>query len=75
MDVILTIMILDTEILKVQNSMNEILEKNPSKLDTLNKLELVRNDLKHVKRHLKNLIKKYEKRITFVPTQPITKSS
>lgn len=64
MDARLTIMILDTEILKVQNSMNEILEKNPSKLDTLNKLEFVRNDLNHVKRHLNNLIKKYEKRVT-----------
>lgn len=60
MDARLTIMILDTEILKVQNSMNEILEKNPDKLDTLNKLEFVRNDLNHVKRHLNNLIKKYE---------------
>jgi hypothetical protein len=60
MDARLTNMILDTEILKVQNSMNEILEKNPSKLDTLNKLEFVRNDLQHVKRHLNYLIKKYE---------------
>ena len=68
MDSRLTNMILDTEILKLQNSMNEILEKNPSKLDTLNKLEFVRNDLKHVKRHLNNLIKKYDKAITFVPS-------
>lgn len=66
MDARLTNIILDTEILKVQNSMNEILKKNPSKLDTLNKLEFVRNDLQHVKRHLNYLIKRHDKAITFV---------
>ena len=61
MDARLTNIILDSEILKVQNSMNEILHKNLDKLDTLNKLDFVKKDLQHIKRHFNYLIKKYER--------------
>jgi hypothetical protein len=60
MDGKLSNIILGTEIEKVTNSMNEIIEKYPERLETIGKLNYVLKDLEHVKRHLNYLIKKYE---------------
>jgi hypothetical protein len=61
MDGKLTKIILNTEIDKVSNSMQEIIAKQPERLETIGKLNYVLKDLESVKRHLKYLIKKYEK--------------
>jgi tRNA-dihydrouridine synthase len=61
MDGSLTKIILDAEIEKVTNSMNEIIDKFPERLKTIWKLNYVLKDLEHIKRHLNYLIKKYEK--------------
>jgi hypothetical protein len=60
MDGSLTKIILDAEIEKVTNSMNEIIDKFPERLETIGKLNYVLKDLEHIKRHLNYLIKKYE---------------
>ena len=61
MDGKLSNIILDTEIEKVSNSMYEIIDKFPERLETIGKLNFVLKDLESVKRHLKYLIKKYER--------------
>ena len=61
MDVSLTKIILDAEIEKVSQSMDEIINKFPEKLETIGKLNYVLKDLEHIKRHVQQLIKKYEK--------------
>jgi len=60
MDAKLTTIILDAEIEKVFNSMNEVIDKQPERLEMIGKLNYVLKDLEHVKRHVKQLIKKYE---------------
>ena len=60
MDGKLSNIILGTEIEKVTNSMNEIIDKFPERLETIGKLNYVLKDLEHIKRHLNYLIKKYE---------------
>ncbi len=61
MDGRLTNIILDAEIEKVSNSMYEIIDKYPERLETIGKLNYVLKDLEHIKRHLNYLIKKYER--------------
>ena len=61
MDGSLTKIILDAEIEKVSQSMDEIINKFPEKLETIGKLNYVLKDLEHIKRHVQQLIKKYEK--------------
>ena len=61
MDGKLSNIILGTEIEKVTNSMNEIIDKYPERLETIGKLNYVLKDLEYIKRHLNYLIKKYEK--------------
>lgn len=61
MDGSLTKIILDAEIEKVSQSMDEIINKFPERLETIGKLNYVLKDLEHIKRHLNYLIKKYEK--------------
>ncbi len=60
MDGSLTKIILDAEIKKVTNSMNEVIDKFPERLETIGKLNYVLKDLEHIKRHLNYLIRKYE---------------
>jgi len=74
MDGKLSNIIIDAEIDKVNQSMNEIVDKYPERLETIGKLNYVLKDLEHVKRHLNYLIKKYEKRIAGLPTRFIPKS-
>ena len=62
MDGKLSNIIIDAEIEKVTNSMNEVIDKFPERLETIGKLNYVLKDLEHIKRHLNYLIKKYEKR-------------
>jgi hypothetical protein len=73
MDGKLSNIIIDAEIEKVSNSMQEIIDKYPERLESIGKLNYVLKDLEHVKRHLNYLIKKYEdfKRL---PTRPIKES-
>ena len=61
MDGKLSNIIIDAEIEKVTNSMHEIIDKYPERLETIGKLNYVLKDLEHIKRHLNHLIKKYEK--------------
>lgn len=61
MDGKLSNIIIDTEIEKVANSMNEIIDNYPERLETIGKLNYVLKDLEHIKRHLNYLINKYEK--------------
>ena len=61
MDGKLSNIILGTEIEKVTNSMNEVIDKYPERLETIGKLNYVLKDLEHIRRHLNYLIKKYEK--------------
>jgi len=67
MDAKLTTIILNAEIEKVSNSMHEVIDKQPERLEMIGKLNYVLKDLEHVKRHVKQLIKKYEKKTTFIP--------
>lgn len=60
MDGKLSNIIIDAEIDKISNSMQEIIDKYPERLETIGKLNFVLKDLESVKRHLKYLIKKYE---------------
>lgn len=60
MDGKLSNIIIDAEIEKVTNSMHEVIDKFPERLETIGKLNYVLKDLEHVKRHLNYLIKKYE---------------
>lgn len=60
MDGKLSNIILGTEIEKVTNSINEVIDKYPERLETTGKLNYVLKDLEHIKRHLNYLIKKYE---------------
>jgi hypothetical protein len=60
MDGKLSNIILDSEIEKVSNSMYEIIDKFPERLESIGKLNYVLKDLEHIKRHVKFLIKKYE---------------
>lgn len=60
MDAKLSNIILDAEIEKLRNSMNEIIDKFPERLESIGKLNYVLLDLEHIKRHVKLLIKKYE---------------
>jgi hypothetical protein len=60
MDGKLSNIILDFEIEKVSNSMYEIIDKFPERLESIGKLNYVLKDLEHIKRHLNYLIKKYE---------------
>ena len=60
MDGKLSNIIIDTEIEKVFNSMHEVIDKYPERLETIGKLNYVLKDLEHVKRHLNYLINKYE---------------
>ena len=60
MDTKLTTIILNAEIEKVSNSMHEIINKQPERLEMIGKLNYVLKDLEHVKRHVKQLKKKYE---------------
>lgn len=62
MDLKLTKIILSSEIEKVQSSMNVIIDEQPDRLELLNKLERVRNDLESVQIELNLMIKKYAKR-------------
>jgi hypothetical protein len=59
MDAKLTTIVIDAEIEKVSNSMYEIINKQPERLETIGKLNYVLKDLEHIKRHLNYLIKKY----------------
>jgi len=61
MDGKLSNIILDAEIEKVNQSMQEIIDKFPERLESIGKLNYVLKDLEHVKRHLNYLIKKYER--------------
>lgn len=61
MDGSLTKIILDAEIEKVSLSMEAIIENKPEWLDQIGKLNYILKDLEHIKRHLKYLIKKYER--------------
>ena len=61
MDGKLSNIIIDAEIEKVSNSMNEIIDKFPERLEMIGKLNYVLKDLEHIKRHVKLLIKKYER--------------
>jgi len=61
MDSRLTNIIIDSEIEKVSNSMQKIIDKYPERLESIGKLNYVLKDLEHVKRHLNYLIKKYER--------------
>ena len=61
MDGKLSNIIIDAEIEKVFNSMQEVIDKYPERLETIGKLNYVLKDLEHIKRHLNYLIKKYEK--------------
>ena len=61
MDGKLSNIIIDAEIEKVSNSMQEIIDKYPERLETIGKLNFVLKDLEYVKRHLNYLIKKYER--------------
>jgi len=61
MDAKLTRVILDTEILKLSNSMHELIERYPERLESIGKLNYVLKELEHVKRHVEQLIKTYEK--------------
>lgn len=61
MDAKLTIIILDAEIIKVSSSIELILKNDNIDFDKANKLDHVKSDLLHIKRHLNYLIKKYEK--------------
>jgi hypothetical protein len=60
MDGKLSNIIIDAEIEKVSNSMQEIIDKYPERLESIGKLNYVLKDLEHVKRHLNYLIKKYD---------------
>ena len=60
MDTKLTKIILNAEIEKVFNSMHEIINKHPERLETIGKLNYVLKDLEHIKRHIEQLKKKYE---------------
>jgi hypothetical protein len=60
MDGKLSNIIIDAEIEKVSNSMQEIIDKFPERLETIGKLNFVLKDLESVKIHLNYLIKKYE---------------
>lgn len=61
MDAKLTMIILDAEIIKVSISIELILKNDNIDFDKANKLDNVKSDLLHIKRHLNYLIKKYEK--------------
>jgi hypothetical protein len=61
MDGKLSNIIIDAEIEKVSNSMYEIIDKFPERLESIGKLNYVLKDLEHIKRHVKLLIKKYER--------------
>ena len=61
MDGKLSNIIIDAEIEKVTNSMNEVIDKFPERLETIGKLNYVLKDLEQIKRHLNYLINKYEK--------------
>jgi hypothetical protein len=60
MDAKLTRIILDAEILKLSNSMHEIIERFPERLESIGKLNYVLKELEHVKRHVEQLIIIYE---------------
>jgi hypothetical protein len=60
MDGKLSNIIIDAEIDKISNSMQEIIDKYPERLESIGKLNFVLKDLESVKRHLNYLIKKYE---------------
>jgi hypothetical protein len=60
MDGKLSNIIIDAEIDKVNQSMQEIIDKYPERLEMIGKLNYVLKDLEHIKRHLNYLIKKYE---------------
>jgi hypothetical protein len=60
MDAKLTKIIINAEIEKVSNSMHEIINKQPERLETIGKLNYVLKDLEHIKRHVKQLKKKYD---------------
>ncbi len=60
MDGRLTNIIIDAEIDKISNSMQEIIDKYPERLESIGKLNFVLKDLEHIKRHVKFLINKYE---------------
>jgi len=66
MDAKLTIIIINAEIEKVSNSMHEIINKQPERLETIGKLNYVLKDLEHIKRHVEQLKKNYEE-ITRLP--------
>lgn len=61
MDGKLSNIIIDAEIEKVNQSMQEIIDKYPERLESIGKLNFVLKDLESVKRHLNYLIKKYER--------------
>ncbi len=61
MDAKLTMIILDAEIMKVSSSIESILKNDNIDFDKTNKLDCVKSDLLHIKRHLNYLIKKYER--------------
>ena len=61
MDGKLSNIIIDAEIYKVSNLMQEIIDKYPERLESIGKLNYVLKDLEHIKRHLNYLIKKYER--------------
>lgn len=61
MDAKLTMIILDAEIMKVSCSIESILQNDNIDFDKANKLDHVKSDLLHIKRHLKYLIKKHER--------------
>jgi len=60
MDSKLTTIILDTEILKLFNSMHEIINNYPERLESIGKLNYVLKELEYVKRHVEYLTKTYE---------------
>ena len=63
MDGKLSNIIIDTEIEKVTNSINEVIDNYPERLETIGKLNYVLKDLEHIKRHLNYLINKYEREL------------
>lgn len=60
MDAKLTTIILNAEIEKVSNSMHEIINKQPERLETIGKLNFILKELEHIKRHIEQLKKKYD---------------
>jgi hypothetical protein len=60
MDGKLSNIIIDAEIYKVNQSMHEIINKQPERLETIGKLNFVLKELEHIKRHVEQLKKKYD---------------